>query len=175
MLELGIRVIVSLAVVLGLLWATARLGARRMGGGSRSLVRVRGRQPLSRTSSVAVVEVGSRVLVLGVADSGVRLLTELDPEDLEEPAADLDPADLDLAGPDLAGERPPGARSAGSVAAARPGRRRALPAPGARAGAAPGALGGSLLSGDTWKQAWAAATRRQDAAVAVPVNGEPGE
>ncbi|MGZ4429670.1 MAG: flagellar biosynthetic protein FliO, partial [Nocardioidaceae bacterium] len=54
---------------------------------SRGVVRVRGRQALSRTSSVAVVEVGDRVLVLGVSDGGVRLLTELDPEEVADPAA----------------------------------------------------------------------------------------
>ena len=149
MLELGIRVTLSLAVVLGLLWATARLGARRMGGGSRSLVRVRGRQALSRTSSVAVVEVGNRVLVLGVADTGVRLLTELDPEDIEVPVGE-------------------------ETGDAGPARRTTLAVPGAHAGTTPAGLAGSLLSGTTWKQAWAAATSRQPRA-AGPVIGETGE
>ncbi|HET7387490.1 MAG TPA: flagellar biosynthetic protein FliO [Nocardioidaceae bacterium] len=93
MLGLVVRVVASLCIVLGLLWLTARFGSRRLGGGSRALMRVRGRQPLSRTASVAVVEVGSRLLVVGVGDGGVRLLTELDPEDLTVPEAytDTDP------------------------------------------------------------------------------------
>ena len=52
--------------------------------GSRALLKVRGRQSLSRTASVAVVEVGNRVLVVGVSEGGVRLLTELDPEEIAE-------------------------------------------------------------------------------------------
>jgi flagellar protein FliO/FliZ len=84
MLELVLRLAVSLGVVLGLFWLVARTGARKMRG-SRALLRVHGRQSLSRTASVAVVEVGSRVLVVGVSEGGVRLLTELDPEELAEP------------------------------------------------------------------------------------------
>jgi flagellar protein FliO/FliZ len=81
--ELAVRVVVSLGVVLGLFWMVARLGSRKIGGRDRSLLRVRSRQALSRGSSLAVVEVGSRVLVVGVSDGGVRLLTELDPFELE--------------------------------------------------------------------------------------------
>ncbi|MGZ4484249.1 MAG: FliO/MopB family protein [Nocardioidaceae bacterium] len=87
MVELVVRVTLSLAAVLGLFWLVARGASRRMAGASRGVVRVRGRQALSRTSSVAVVEVGDRVLVLGVSDGGVRLLTELDPEEVADPAA----------------------------------------------------------------------------------------
>ncbi len=133
MLELALRVVISLGVVLGLFWLVARTGSRRFSGGTRTLVRVRGRQSLSRTSSVAVVEVGSRVLVVGVSDGGVRLLTELDPAEIEEPAGDRsgsrDPADAEGAA------APAGPVLAGSV------------------------LAGSVLSGQTWKQVWAAAQK----------------
>ncbi len=91
MLEL-LRVVVSLAVVLGLFWVVARLGSRKLGGRDRGLVRVRSRQSLSRGSSLAVVEVGSRVLVVGVSDGGVRLLTELDPVEGVETAPAAQPA-----------------------------------------------------------------------------------
>jgi flagellar protein FliO/FliZ len=133
MLELALRLAVSLGVVLGLFWLVARTGARKMGG-SRALLRVRGRQSLSRTASVAVVEVGSRVLVVGVSEGGVRLLTELDPEEIAEPAA---------------------VEVEGRVAT--------TPVTG------PASLGGSLLSTQTWKQAWAAATSK-----AVPARGLEG-
>ena len=73
MIELVLRLGLSLGIVLGLFWAIARTGSKRMGG-SRSLMKVRSRQSLSRSSSVAVVEVGSRVLVVGVSDGGVALL-----------------------------------------------------------------------------------------------------
>jgi len=90
--ELGFRLLLSLGVVLGLFWAVARMGARRVGGRDRTLLRVRSRQALSRGSSIAVVEVGSRVLVVGVSDAGVRMLTELDPFELDsEPAAPTEP------------------------------------------------------------------------------------
>ena len=87
MFELVIRVVLSLGVVLGLFWMVARTGSRRLGGRDRALMKVRSRQSLSRGSSLAVVEVGSRVLVVGVSDGGVRLLTELDPRDLDESGA----------------------------------------------------------------------------------------
>ena len=89
MVELGFRLLLSLGVVLGLFWAVARMGARRVGGRDRTLLRVRGRQALSRGSSIAVVEVGSRVLVVGVSDAGVRLLTELDPFELDSESTAL--------------------------------------------------------------------------------------
>lgn len=92
MVELGFRLLLSLGVVLGLFWAVARMGARRVGGRDRTLLRVRSRQALSRGSSIAVVEVGSRVLVVGVSDAGVRMLTELDPFELDsEPTALTEP------------------------------------------------------------------------------------
>lgn len=95
MTELVVRLVFSLAVVLGLLLLTARFGARRFKGRSDAPVRVLHRQALSRTSSVTVVTIGSRVLVLGTTEQQVRVLAELDPEEL----ADLEPA-LDLAGHD---------------------------------------------------------------------------
>jgi flagellar protein FliO/FliZ len=85
MIELVLRLGLSLGIVLGLFWAIARTSSKRMGG-SRSLMKVRSRQSLSRSSSVAVVEVGSRLLVVGVSDGGVRLLTELDPAEVAETA-----------------------------------------------------------------------------------------
>ncbi len=132
MVELVLRLGLSLGIVLGLFWAIARTSSRRMAG-SRSLLKVRGRQSLSRTASVAVVEVGNRVLVVGVSEGGVKLLTELDPEEIAE-----------LAETPQAGTGPTGGSTAGK-------RRATTPAP---------ALGGSILAPDTWKSAWAAATSR---------------
>ena len=125
MLELVLRVVFSLAVVLGLLWAVARVSSRRLRGASHhGLVRTLVRQPLSRGSSLAVVSVGEHVLVLGVTEQQVNLLTELDPAEVAvEPVTE-----------------PPGGSSA--------------------AGGSGGALTGSVLSTQTWKQALAAATKR---------------
>jgi flagellar protein FliO/FliZ len=157
-LELGVRVVISLGVVLGLFWTIARIGSRKVGGRDRSLVRVRSRQALSRGSSLAVVEVGSRVLVVGVSDAGVRLLTELDPFELETDVSDLTelPAEATVVQAD-ASARPRSRRAARPFA--RPDRAaRVAPRAVTRAAEDASALGGSLLAPATWKQAWTAAT-----------------
>ncbi len=156
MLELGIRVVISLGVVLGIFWTMARLGARKHGGRDRTLIRVRSRQGLSRGSSLAVVEVGSRVLVVGVSDAGIRLLTELDPFELDTDASELT-------------ELPDAVPGAVAVAPAKP--QRALPRHAATPD--PSALGGSLLAPATWRQAWSAATGRSTVGtVSVPGGSE---
>lgn len=195
MLELVLRLGFSLAAVLGLFWLVAHFGSRRLGG-SRALLHVRARQSLSRTASVAVIEVGDRVLVVGVADGGVRLLTELDPDSLpvtpSRVVGDGGDAMTDDAAAVLAGALPGRSarltdRLAANVATrlrARSGPRPAtveaaaadLPTAdtsvtAARVEATPGptthALTGSVLSTQTWKQAWEAATARR-AHEAVP-------
>ena len=90
MLELMVRLVASLAVVVGLMLLLAKLVGKRYGARAGAPVQVLHRQPLSRSASVAVVTVGGRVLVLGTTDQQVSLLTELDPEELAD-------ADLDLA------------------------------------------------------------------------------
>lgn len=166
MLELTVRLIASLAVVVGLMLLLARLVGKRYGARAGAPVQVVHRQQLSRSASVAVLTVGSRVLVVGTTDHQVSLLTELDPDDLVL-EGDLD-ADLD-AGPEAA-QLPgdlldlPAARAltALRVPAAPRGSHRAEPAPRrtVRTPAVPqgGALAGSVLSPQTWRQAFAAAT-----------------
>jgi flagellar protein FliO/FliZ len=161
MIELVVRLVFSLAVVVGMLLLLAKFSAKRFRGGSGSLVQVVQRQPLSRTSSVAVVTVGSRVLVLGTTEQQVQLLTELDPDELDVP---------DLAVPDLeaASDRPRAIERGQSDEApaarllARPKRQsRTKPTAVVRDAdvvAVEGALSGSVLSAQTWKQAFAAAT-----------------
>jgi len=128
-LELVLRVVFSLSVVLGLLWLIARVSSRRLRGSAhQGLVRTLVRQPLSRGSSLAVVSVGERVLVVGVTEQQVNLLAELDPSEVEvEPPAD----------------EPTG-----------------TPTKGAHASPTDGGLSGSVLSTQTWRQAFAAATKR---------------
>jgi flagellar protein FliO/FliZ len=158
--ELVLRVVLSLAVVLGLLWFVARTSSKRFGGAARSMVRVVARQPLARTASLAVVEVGERVLVVGVSENGVNLLTELDPSELPTEEQSLATAaeaagDPSLGGADGHGPVPETVRQAVS-----PGTRRAKPALGARRETASPGLAGSVLSPQTWREAWAAATGR---------------
>jgi len=179
MLVLVLRVLLSLAVVLGLFWMVARTGSRRLGGRDRALIRVRGRQALSRGSSLAVVEVGSRVLVVGVSDGGVRLLTEMDPDELgsapqvapttgaavaeadtpvapdEDFQAAYERASAELATqtPVVTAGKPVRTRAAATQAARKP----ALAAPAHRL---EGPLAGSLLSASTWRLAWSTAIGR---------------
>ena len=140
MLELVVRLVVSLAVVVGLMLLLAKLSMRRFQGRGDALVRVVHRQHLSRSSSIAVVTVGSRVLVLGTTEQQVQLLTELDPEEI----ALSEGADVTVLPAAGAAEQ----KAVGASYATQ---------------AAQGALAGSLLSAQTWKQAFAAATRRQAA------------
>jgi len=221
--ELVVRLVFSLAVVVGLLLLCARVASRRFTGKHSSLVKVLHRQPISRNAAVSVVDVGGRVLVLGTTDQGVRLLTELDASALPTgdrddagrvaggdgrvegpglslvptlPAADPEPI-LDTTS-DLTDEAPAtsqarleeslldawSATATGSLASAGPApragsgrhshraartptrgrrggaRRASAPAPAPAAAATTGALAGSLLSPQTWRQAWAVVSRR---------------
>ena len=155
MIELVVRLAFSLAVVLGLVTLLARVSAKRFRGSTDAPVRVVHRQALSRGAAVAVVSVGSRVLVIGTTEQQVSLLTELDPEELDElvlgaPEArvpDEDDVDLDDdvdIEAELAAAR--AARAARAVTATT---------------ASQGVLAGSALSAQTWRQAFAVATRRQ--------------
>ena len=138
MLELTVRLVVSLAIVVGLLLLLARFGARRFRGHAGALVRVVHRQPLSRTSAVAVVTVGSRVLVLGTTEHQVSILTELDPEEIEIGEAELEA----LAEPTPVPVRSPidASELADSIRPRDP-------------------LAGSVLSAQTWRQALQVATQ----------------
>jgi flagellar protein FliO/FliZ len=143
MIELTLRLVFSLAVVIGLLLLIARFSSRRLRGPSDSLVRVLHRRPISRNNAVCVVAVGSRLLVLGTTEHEVRVLAELDPSELEETTTITA----------LPAPRP-----------ARGAHRAGLPATpialAAREEDRPSPLTGSVLSAATWRQALAVATRR---------------
>ncbi len=84
MFELVLRIGFSLLVVLGLMWGLARVirrGGVRRGTGSLMILN---RQQLSRGSSVAVVRVADRALILGVTDVQVSLLGETDLTSFDE-------------------------------------------------------------------------------------------
>ncbi len=150
MVELTVRLVLSLSLVVGLLLLLARFGGRRFRGKNDAMVRVLHRQHLSRSTAVSVVAVGNRVLVLGTTDQQVRVLAELDPEEVAD-AHDVAGAEvLSLVPEELPEPAPAPAAVRGSHRA--PGARRAE--------RSEGALTGSVLSPDTWRQALAAATRR---------------
>jgi len=183
MVELVVRLVFSLTVVVGLLLMIARMSAKRFRGSTGALVQVVHRQALSRSSALSVVTIGSRVLVLGTTEQQVQLLTELDPDELVLSGVEgfglgpaeglvLGPADgLVLGSEDAAGPVQPGLDD---LTPARlrlpyetgPGtdgkkalqRMRALGA----ARASDGAFAGSLLSAQTWKQAFTAAIGGND-------------
>lgn len=167
MLQTTLRLIASLAVVVGLMILLARVAGRRMRGGNGSVVKVLHRQPLTRGSGVAVVEVAGRMLVLGTTEQQVSLLTELDPFELGETSVSplfpllhdesrvesvalaatsaLDPFAAD--GTDVVAVSSPSRARGGSHRAARP-------------VAHGSALSGSILAPTTWRQAVAAMTGR---------------
>ena len=132
MAALAIRLLFSLAVVIGLLALLSRVAGRRFKGRIGAPVQVVHRQPLSRGTAVAVVTVGTRVLVLGTTEHQVTLLTEVEPDevgvDLSVPADGLEVDGLE--------DLPATPRATGPLA-------------------------GSVLSPQTWRQALAAATAAQ--------------
>ena len=177
MLATTLRLIASLAVVVGLMILLARFAGRRMRGTDGSVVRVLHRQPLTRGSGVAVVEVAGRMLVLGTTEQQVSLLTELDPFELEDETASVSPlfplrhdessaevaamATASALDPHLAGgtDVAPTHLAEAFVASA-PTRARGGSHRAARPVAHGSALSGSILAPATWRQAVAAVTGR---------------
>ena len=88
-----LRVVLSLGVVLGLLWFLARRVNGQFSRGRAAPINVVARTSLSRHAGLAVVEVDERRLLLGVADTGVTLIAELDPDKPGEPGEDSTLAD----------------------------------------------------------------------------------
>ena len=156
--ELVVRLVFSLAVVLGLLMLLARFGAKRSGRHRRPGARACTGSRCPARSSIAVVTVGSRVLVLGATEQQVQLLTELDPEELE-------------------GLRRPRRHRASRTRRPSPGRARTGDPTRLDGLRRPGPLAGSVLSAQTWKQALAAATRKdrapREASTAAAARGGP--
>lgn len=87
---LVLRVVVSLAVVLGLLALAARAASKRGLGGTgakkaTARVEVVARQGIGRNTSVVVVKAAERALVLGVTESSISLLVDADADVLDLP------------------------------------------------------------------------------------------
>lgn len=179
----ALRVVLALAVVFGLI----RYAGRKLSGGvgtrpSRSLpLAIIGRLSLGKGAGIALVEVGGRVLLLGVGEQGVRVLTEIDAPAVEpaviaaadipglvpdgppvELREELDLASLGTLHPgalaglidpvDPEGSEPkPGRRPDGSERLARLAGLAGLAASASAREA--GALHGSILSPGTWRRA----------------------
>lgn len=67
-----LRLLPALVILLGALWAAKRI-ARRSGGAST----VRNRTALTRGANLVTVEIGGRLLVLGVTDHQVSVVAEV--------------------------------------------------------------------------------------------------
>ncbi|WP_067479287.1 flagellar biosynthetic protein FliO [Actinomadura hibisca] len=103
MIETILRITLSLAVVLVLMWLLAKVARRPLAGRGGDTVAVLARQQLTRGTSVAVVRVADRALVLGVTDAQITLLAETDPATVErarEGAEQREPVALDADGAD---------------------------------------------------------------------------
>ncbi len=151
----ALRVVVSLAVVVALVWYLARrLGPRGRDTSREAELRVLDRQSLSRHSGVAVVAAGDRRLLVGFADAGVQLITE------QRPVPELpkipQPPD------EPAARRTKPAPSSATVPAAPAGA--LAPVTGLPGNRRPGLLAGSVLSPQTWQatlRAWQDRTVRR--------------
>jgi flagellar protein FliO/FliZ len=125
-----LRVVVSLGLVLAVLWFAAK-GLRSSQRRSRAGVDVDvlTRQPLAQKSSLAVVRLGDRALVLGVTESRVELLHETALADVLAPDQPASAAASPVQLPTTAG------------------------ASAVRLPASRGPLAGSALSPQTWSRA----------------------
>ncbi|NEN05195.1 flagellar biosynthetic protein FliO [Diaminobutyricibacter tongyongensis] len=94
-----LRVVVSLAAVLGVIWYLHRRVSRRQLGTKKKSnpVTVVGKQGIAAKASVVVVDVDGRRLVLGVTEHSVNVLHSAEPAPVAEAsfAAVLEQADAD--------------------------------------------------------------------------------
>ncbi len=79
----AVKMVVSLAVVLGIVWGLYRVARKTMpsvvqGKGNGKLIQVLENQCLGVKKSIAMVQVPGAVLVLGVSADNVQLLSQLD-------------------------------------------------------------------------------------------------
>jgi flagellar protein FliO/FliZ len=150
--ELIGRMLLALGAVLGIMWALARFARRPLAGKADSVLTVLARQQLNRSSSVAVLKVMDRALVVGVSDQGVRLLAETELSAIEA-ALEVSPK------PTRRQQRELTDQFAQTVIAEQPALPSAgLPAPAAATPPATvlptkkNAFDGSILSPKTWSQ-----------------------
>lgn len=135
--ELVLRMVLSLAIMGALVWLALRLGKGRRGrsvlralsgvagagGRGPEAIEVCARRPLSRSSSLALVRVGERTLLLGVGEAGVQVLAEGETLAATDPtvAGQAATALGSVAGPvEPAGENVPGRAGTHAPRAPRP-------------------------------------------------------
>lgn len=141
-LVLALRVLLSLAVVLGLLWVLQRKLARGTAGSSgEAPLTVVSRRNISPKAAVVVVETDGKRFLLGVTEQSVNVLHTSDaPEPAPAPAAPEGAAAFARSLQEAGGDGAPA-----PALYPLPGGRRARRRPGPP-------LAGSILSPETWKQ-----------------------
>lgn len=92
MLAAGLKMIVALGLVLGIMLALSyglrRITGRRMGGVGGKRIQVLESHYLGVKKTISLVRVPGKVLVLGVTGDRINLLTTLDEETVGQPTAD---------------------------------------------------------------------------------------
>ncbi|MQA34534.1 FliO/MopB family protein [Modestobacter roseus] len=78
-----IRLVLSLAFVAAVLLFAARIAKKKGLGQATGVIEVVSRQRMGRASSVSVLRVAGRVLVVGSTEEQVTLLAELEDEELQ--------------------------------------------------------------------------------------------
>jgi flagellar protein FliO/FliZ len=129
----AIRMVISLAVVLCLLFVVARFARRGRPRGGGPEMAVISRCTVGSKASVAVVRLGERMLVVGVTEQSVTLLSE-------RPVSDLVAVEPDVPAAD------PAVRDDVVV------RRVVIDSTPSRRESKQGKLAGSALSPDTWRR-----------------------
>ena len=86
-----VRLVLSLAFIAGVLWFAARVARKRGIGQGNGLIEVVARQRMGRASSVSVVRIADRVLVVGSTEEQVTLLAEVDPDAVDAALRDRRP------------------------------------------------------------------------------------
>jgi flagellar protein FliO/FliZ len=96
LIGLVVQVAISLLVVLFLMWGLARMLRRPFGGRGHGHLEVLSSRQLARNSSVAVIRVADRALVLGITDQQINLLGEAELAEFEgEPVEHRDHLQVD--------------------------------------------------------------------------------
>ncbi|MGY4856613.1 flagellar biosynthetic protein FliO [Cryobacterium sp. AP23] len=143
----ALRVVLSLAVVLGLLWVLQRRLSTRSGTRSANVVTIVGRQGLGQKASVVVVDVDGRRFVLGVTEQSISVLHNSEPDPFDVAAVPATSATV--FGRSLhAATASAGAHTDGDEKATEP----PLAFRPRRDRGHPPRLAGSILSPSTWQQ-----------------------
>jgi flagellar protein FliO/FliZ len=150
----GLRVVVSLAVVVGLLWVLQRRLTRgSRASGAAKPVRIVTKQAISPKASVVIIDVEGTRLLLGVTEHAVSVLQTGDiPVEVE---AAVEPSSATTFAKAMSSVTPSKAKPASTTAPIKPAQKNPELAPvaaftgGTQTG---GMLAGSILSPATWKQ-----------------------